>query len=50
LFLLVPLTGRSPHGAVLFIPDDLPDDWLLSYYNTQFQAVYLPAARLAGGA
>ena len=24
-------------------PDDLPDDWLLSYYNTQFQAVYLPA-------
>ncbi len=25
-------------------PDDLPDEWLLSYYNTQFQAVYLPAA------
>ena len=25
-------------------PDDLPEDWLLSYYNTQFQAVYLPAA------
>ena len=25
-----------------FYPDDLPDDWLLSYYNTQFQAVYLP--------
>ena len=26
-----------------FYPDDLPDDWLLSYYNTQFQVVYLPA-------
>jgi uncharacterized protein YecE (DUF72 family) len=25
-------------------PEDLPEDWLLSYYNTQFQAVYLPAA------
>lgn len=27
-----------------FYPDDLPEDWLLPYYNTQFQAVYLPAA------
>jgi len=27
------------HG---FYPDDLPEDWLLPYYNTQFQAVYLP--------
>lgn len=27
-----------------FYPDDLPDDWQLSYYNTQFQAIYLPAA------
>jgi hypothetical protein len=25
-----------------FYPDDLPDDWMLSYYNTQFHAVYLP--------
>ena len=25
-----------------FYPDDLPEDWLLPYYNTQFQAVYLP--------
>ena len=25
-------------------PEDLPEDWLLSYYNTQFQAVYLPAS------
>jgi uncharacterized protein YecE (DUF72 family) len=27
-----------------FYPAGLPEDWLLSYYNTQFQAVYLPAA------
>jgi hypothetical protein len=27
-----------------FYPESLPDDWLLSYYNTQFSAVYLPAA------
>jgi hypothetical protein len=27
-----------------FYPGDLPDDWLLSYYNTQYSAVYLPAA------
>ena len=27
-----------------FYPDDLPEDWMLSYYNTQFQAVYLPAS------
>lgn len=26
-----------------FYPEDLPNDWMLSYYNTQFQAVYLPA-------
>jgi hypothetical protein len=30
------------HGR--FYPDDLPEDWLLSYYNTQFQTVYLPAS------
>ncbi len=27
-----------------FYPDDLPDEWLLPYYNTQFKAVFLPAA------
>lgn len=26
-----------------FYPEDMPDDWMLSYYNTQFSAVYLPA-------
>lgn len=34
------------HGG--FYPDDLPDDWLLPYYNTQFQAVYLPAKTWQG--
>jgi hypothetical protein len=31
-----------------FYPDDLPDDWLLPYYNTQFQAVYLPGQTWQG--
>ena len=35
---------QHPAWRGAFYPDDLPDDWLLSYYNTQFQAVYLPAA------
>ncbi len=25
-----------------FYPDDLPEDWQLSFYNTQFHCVYLP--------
>lgn len=29
-----------------FYPDDLPEDWMLSYYNTRFQAVFLPATEL----
>ncbi|WP_324778959.1 DUF72 domain-containing protein [Thiobacillus sedimenti] len=33
-----------PEWRGRFYPEDLPDDWMLSYYNTQFQAVYLPAA------
>lgn len=31
-----------------FYPEGLPDDWMLSYYNTQFQAVYLTADRWQG--
>lgn len=27
-----------------FYPEDMPDDWMLSYYNTQYSAVYLSAA------
>ena len=25
-----------------FYPEDLPEDWRLSFYNTQFRCVYLP--------
>jgi uncharacterized protein YecE (DUF72 family) len=25
-----------------FYPEDLPDEWQLSFYNTQFRCVYLP--------
>jgi hypothetical protein len=44
-FVLVGAMGWDPpcwRGS--FYPADLPDDWRLSYYNTQFQAVYLPSA------
>jgi hypothetical protein len=34
---------QHPAWRGRFYPDDMPDDWMLSYYNTQFQAVYLPA-------
>jgi hypothetical protein len=34
-----------PDWCGRFYPADLPDDWRLSYYNTRFQAVYLPATR-----
>lgn len=27
-----------------FYPEDLPEDWQLSFYNTQFRCVYLPHA------
>ena len=38
------VTWDPSHWRGSFYPEGLPDDWLLSYYNTQFQAVYLPAA------
>lgn len=31
-----------PAWARDFYPDDLPEEWRLTYYNTQFRAVYLP--------
>lgn len=31
-----------PSWLGVFYPDDLPEDWLLDYYNTQFRAVFLP--------
>lgn len=33
-----------PAWEGIFYSDDLPAEWRLSYYNTQFQAVYLPAS------
>lgn len=38
------LAWDYPDWLGTFYPDDLPPDWQLPYYNTQFQAVYLPAA------
>ncbi|MES2369146.1 MAG: hypothetical protein V4554_06605 [Pseudomonadota bacterium] len=37
------MNWNRPDWRGSFYPEDLPDDWMLSYYNTQFQAVYLPA-------
>ena len=34
----------NPAWRDSFYPSGLPGEWLLSYYNTQFQAVYLPAS------
>jgi hypothetical protein len=44
LVLVGAMDWEHPAWRGRFYPDGLPDDWLLSYYNTQFQAVYLPAA------
>lgn len=33
---------KIPAWRGSFYPEDLPDDWMLSYYNTHFRAVYLP--------
>lgn len=37
-----------PAWSGAYYPTDLPADWLLSYYNTQFQAVYLSAEAWQG--
>ena len=44
LVLVGAMNWNRPDWRGSFYPEDLPDDWMLSYYNTQFQAVYLPAA------
>jgi hypothetical protein len=31
-----------------FYPEDLPEDWMLSFYNTQWLAVYLPCSTWSG--
>lgn len=33
-----------PSWHAVFYPDDLPEDWLLAYYNTQFRSVFLSHA------
>lgn len=43
LVLVGAMDWDHPHWRGSFYPEDLPDDWRLSYYNTQFQTVYLPA-------
>ncbi len=37
------------HDAWLggFYPEDLPEDWLLAFYNTQYHTVFLPYAHWA---
>ena len=35
---------QHPSWQSVFYPDDLPEDWLFAYYNTQFQSVFLPHA------
>ena len=44
LVLVGAMNWDRPDWRARFYPEDLPADWMLSYYNTQFQAVYLPAA------
>lgn len=34
-----------PHWPGRFYPEDLPEDWRLAFYNTQFGCVWLPEAR-----
>lgn len=31
-----------------FYPEDMPEDWRLSYYNTQYPTVFLPASAWQG--
>lgn len=38
------VTWTHPAWQGSVYPEDLPGDWMLSYYNTQFQAVFLPAS------
>lgn len=32
-----------------FYPEDMPPEWRLTYYNTQYSCVFLPASRWQGG-
>ncbi len=36
---------HHPHWLGRFYPEDLPEDWMLTFYNTQFRAVFVPHAQ-----
>ena len=44
LVLVGAVDWQHPGWRDRLYPEEMPDDWLLSYYNSQFNAVYLPAA------
>lgn len=37
-----------PEWAQRFYPEDMPEDWRLTFYNTQFNCVFLPASQWRG--
>lgn len=39
---------RKPAWAGGFYPADLPEDWQLTFYSSQFNCVYLPASAWQG--
>jgi hypothetical protein len=39
---------RHPEWEGMFYPPDMPPEWQLTYYNTQFSCVWLPASRWRG--
>jgi hypothetical protein len=47
--IIVAARGWShPNWCDDFYPEDLPEDWQLSYYSNEFRAVVVPAADFAG--
>ncbi|HYP67111.1 MAG TPA: hypothetical protein VEP67_02545 [Thiobacillaceae bacterium] len=39
---------KHSHWQGTFYPEDLPEDWQLSFYNSQYRCVYLPKSAWAG--
>jgi uncharacterized protein YecE (DUF72 family) len=39
---------KQSHWQGTFYPEDLPEDWQLSFYNSQYRCVYLPKSTWAG--
>ena len=44
-YFLGAMDWQHPEWVGLFYPADMPDDWQLTYYNTQFSCVWIPYAR-----